>query len=286
MANERILIVEDNVALEARPWETVLKAQGYKVVGIAETEEDAVKMALRHKPSVVLMDIWLPDSRGKIDRQAGLRAAREIRAATGAQIVFVTGHLLDPKTLSEAHKTPDCQFLVKPVRREQLLGLIQLALARAKRSTKRSAKRAGLVFVCYSHKDKKYADEMMQFLRPLKKLGISTWIDSQIKPSQKWEVEIKHALAKAKAAVCLVSPSFVNSEFITELELPTLLQAEAERGLRVYPVYVHFVPKVILKPMRLLDFQGINDPDDPIDQWPPAQRNQDCWGILCKWLSS
>ena len=286
MPSKRILIVEDEVALEGRPLEKMLKKEGFRVVGIAETEEQALDMALRERPNVALIDIQLLDAKGKKDRLAGLRAAQRIRSDTGTQVIFVTGILAEPEVLLEARTMPDCQFLVKPVKKDQLLASIQLALARIRRTSKKNPKKKGVVFVSYSHMDIRFADEMMRLLRALEGLGVSAWIDSQIEPSQRWKTEIKRALAEAEAAVFLVSPSFVDSKFITEVELPALLRAEAERGLRGYPVYVDFVHEVILKPMGLLDFQGINHPDDPIAQWTPARRNRDCWGGLCKWLSA
>jgi len=278
MAGERILIVEDNVSLEGRPLAMTLKKAGYEVVGIAQTEEDAVEMALREHPSVVLMDIELVDADGKKDRFAGLRAAREIRAVTGAQVVFVTGILAEPEVLAESQKCPGHEFLIKPVTAPQLLAATQLGIGRAKRKD--------LVFVCYSRDDTRFADEMMDYLRALKGLGICPWIDTQIAPSRRWEVEINRALAEAKAAICLVSIKFIASEFITKVELPELLKAEAERGLRVYPVFVNFVHEAILKPKGLLDFQGINRPNDPIATWRKPRRHEDCWGVLCKWLQS
>ena len=133
MAIERILIVEDNVALEGRPLARKVEQAGYEVVGIAETGKDAVEMALRERPSVVLMDIELVDAEGKKDRLAGLRAAREIRSATGAQVIFITGILAERDVLSEAQRSPDYEFLIKPVKGPQLLASIRLAIARTKR---------------------------------------------------------------------------------------------------------------------------------------------------------
>lgn len=278
MASKRILIVEDAVMLEGKPLEWMLKRAGYKVLGIAETEKDAVRMAVRDRPSVVLMDIGLVDGRGRPDRLAGFRAAQQILAKTGAQVIFVTGIFAEPEVLAEARKTPDCAFLTKPVLAKEVLASIQLAETRSKRKR--------LVFVCYSREDKRFAREMMQHLNGLKGLDVRPWIDTEIAPSQRWREEVDDALGEAKAAICLVSSKFIASEFIKQVELPTLLKAEAKRGLRVYPIFVNFVSDVILKPMGLLEFQGINQPSDPIARWSPAKRDLECWGELCKCLAS
>ena len=70
MPNERILIVEDEAALEGRPLEVVLRKAGYDVIGIAETREEAVEWALRERPQIIIMDIGLRE-----DRWAGIKAA-------------------------------------------------------------------------------------------------------------------------------------------------------------------------------------------------------------------
>jgi AmiR/NasT family two-component response regulator len=277
MARDRVLIVEDNIALEGRPLERALQKAGYEVIGIADTETSAVELATRHRPSVVLMDIELVDTDRRKDRLAGLRAARRIQTSTGAQIIFITGILAEPTVLSEAQKT-QCEFLVKPVREEQLLASVQLAVARAKRKD--------IVFVCYSKADNRFAEEMMKHLEGLRWLGIRPWIDTQIDPGGQWETEINNALAEAKYAVCLVSSNFIASTFIKQVELPSLLRAQVERGLRVFPIFVNFVHPTILKPLGLLDFQGINQPDKPIAKWPQPKRHQYCWGLLCRCLHS
>ncbi len=280
MGRERILIVEDNVTLEGLPLALTLEKAGFEVIGIAETEKDAVEIAAKECPSVVLMDIELLDGGGNHDRLAGLRAASKIQAFSGAEIIFVTGILTEPDVLLEAKKMRHL-FLVKPVPEPQLLASIQLAVARTKR-----AKEYKSVFVCYSHADKLFAEEMLDHLKVLKKLGICPWIDTQINPSHRWEVEINRALAGAKAAICLVSIKFIGSDFITKMELPSLLRSEADRGLCVYPVFVNFVDETVLKTTGLLDFQGINRPDKPIAAWSKPKRQQDCWGVLCKSLQS
>lgn len=71
--NGRILIVEDEsiIALEMK---FKLEFEGYTIVGIVATGEEAIKIAHDENPDLILMDIML---RGKMD---GIEAASMISA--------------------------------------------------------------------------------------------------------------------------------------------------------------------------------------------------------------
>lgn len=63
MAAIRILIAEDN-DLVSLTLEDQLKGLGYEVVGIARTGTEAVMLASRLKPDLVIMDIRMPEMDG------------------------------------------------------------------------------------------------------------------------------------------------------------------------------------------------------------------------------
>ena len=94
MRSLRILIVEDEffIALDV---EEQAKALGHIVVGTAITADEAIAMAEKEKPDVVLMDIRL------IGEKDGIAAAREIQSQFGIQSIFVTANT-DPSTLKQA----------------------------------------------------------------------------------------------------------------------------------------------------------------------------------------
>ena len=86
------------------------------------------------------------------------------------------------------------------------------------------------VFISYSHRDDQYFEELQTQLKPYLRTGVITaWTDQQIAPGSEWFGEIKDALDKTVAAVMLVSPAFLASDFIHEHELGPLLK-EAEAG--------------------------------------------------------
>lgn len=268
---KRVLVVEDQVVPEGEAMQMNLEDAGYNVIGIAETPEMAVKLANDRKPSIVVMDISLQK-----DGLAGVRIAKEIQDAIGAQIVFTTGVLVDADLLEEVRKVKEFQFLTKPVALEQLLASMHLAEMKFER--KRT------VFLCYSHDDRAYAEEWRKHMEMLHDVGIQPFVDTQIGFGLKWKIEIENALSTASGAVCLVSESFVKSKFVRKVELPKLLRAADSDGRRIIPVFVEPIAAARLRPLGLLNFQGANRPEDPISSWSALKRASECWIPLCEML--
>lgn len=127
------------------------------------------------------------------------------------------------------------------------------------------------LFVCYSHQDDRFRKRLMKHLDPIAIEGtLTTWVDTQIGLGQRWRNQIAAALANADVAILLVSADFQASNFISTVELPTILRSAHERGLHVVPVYVG---KVNLDATALTEFQGANSPDNPLNLMSVPRRD-------------
>lgn len=118
----RVLVVEDE-AIVAMDISVMLRGLGYEVEGPASTGEEAVELAERERPDLVLMDIML---RGGMD---GVEAARRIRETTGAPIVYLTAYA-DEGTLLRAKTAEPLGYLLKPFEERELRTTIETALSK------------------------------------------------------------------------------------------------------------------------------------------------------------
>ena len=112
----RVLIVEDEFFISLHT-KGLLQALGHVVVAVAVSADQAVSLAGREKPDVVLMDIRLAGLRDGID------AAEDIRRQFGIGSIFVTANT-DPHTRQRAEAIRPLGILEKPLTEQRLkLGL-------------------------------------------------------------------------------------------------------------------------------------------------------------------
>ncbi len=119
-AAPRILIVEDQ-AVVAMDIQNQLQKLGYTVVGTSSTGEEALRLARRHEPDLVLLDIRL---QGNMD---GVDCAAQLRKELGIPVVFLTA-FADEETLSRAKATGPHGYILKPFDQNDLHATVEIAL--------------------------------------------------------------------------------------------------------------------------------------------------------------
>ncbi|MFW2579091.1 toll/interleukin-1 receptor domain-containing protein [Aliarcobacter butzleri] len=136
------------------------------------------------------------------------------------------------------------------------------------------------IFISYSHNDSKYLDRLRVHLKPLEKQGlIELWDDTKIQTGDLWRKEILTALENSAIAILLISADFLASDFISENELPPLLNNAKEKGTLILPVIVK--ASRFEREKSLSQFQALNSPNNPI-----SNMNEHEQEVLWNTLSS
>lgn len=118
-----VLVVEDEVVV-AMDLEAQLRAMDYRVCGRADNAEQALDLARRAHPDLILMDIVL---RGGGD---GIATAEQIRDELHIPVLFLTA-FSDDRTVRRAAAAMPYGYLTKPFQARELRAAIEIALRKA-----------------------------------------------------------------------------------------------------------------------------------------------------------
>jgi len=119
------------------------------------------------------------------------------------------------------------------------------------------------VFVSYSHEDRRFLDQLLKHLAPFAlRLHLEVWDDTKIAVGARWRDEIVTSIRNSRMCIALISPDFLASKFITEVELPEMLRGNSNDGL--IPCLIHVRASVAGVVRGLGEFQALNSPEQPI----------------------
>jgi DNA-binding NarL/FixJ family response regulator len=114
-----VILVDDHTMLR-QGIRRALESEGIKVVAEASDGAEAIRLALEHKPDVVLMDVSMPG-------MDGVEAARRIVEADGRQrVVMLTMHI-DRDVIDRAIRAGAVGYLTKDSSISEVILAIQLA---------------------------------------------------------------------------------------------------------------------------------------------------------------
>jgi CheY-like chemotaxis protein len=122
MAGELILIIEDNEK-NRKLVRDVLQVKGYNTVETS-TAEEGLKLALEKSPSLILMDIQLPE-------MDGITALKQLRAdpkTKGISVIAITASAMTHNRETMLAEGFD-GYQTKPISLKEFLGEVQRVLA-------------------------------------------------------------------------------------------------------------------------------------------------------------
>ncbi|MGH4013086.1 MAG: ANTAR domain-containing response regulator [Pseudonocardiaceae bacterium] len=131
----RVLVAEDDALIRLDLVE-ILAEEGYAVVGEAGDGEQAVELAERLRPDIVIMDVKMP----KMD---GIDAASIIAERRIAPVVILTA-FSQRDLVERARDAGAMAYLVKPFGRRDLVPAVELAVSRFRELVALETEVAGL----------------------------------------------------------------------------------------------------------------------------------------------
>jgi CheY-like chemotaxis protein/DNA-directed RNA polymerase specialized sigma24 family protein len=118
-ASTRVLIIEDEPVI-AMDIAGIVESLGHEVVGVAGRQAEAVELARKHHPGLVLADVQLQDG------DSGILTVQEIMRSMDAPVIFVTGF---PERLLTGDRLEPAFIVTKPFDPETLKVAIVQALS-------------------------------------------------------------------------------------------------------------------------------------------------------------
>lgn len=114
-----ILVIEDE-AIIALHIKKVVTELGHSVTGVARKQTEAVRLAARHRPDLILSDIQLADG------SSGIDAVNEILAETGdIPVIFITAF---PERLLTGERPEPAFLITKPYTEDQVRSAVSQAM--------------------------------------------------------------------------------------------------------------------------------------------------------------
>ena len=131
----RVLIVDDE-SLIRMDLRDIIESCGHEVVAEGTNGVEALALCKKHKPDIILMDVKMP----ALD---GIEAARQIGFHHEAPVVLLTSYS-QQDLIDKARDSGVYGYLIKPVREEQLVPSLEMALGRYKSDAQLREKMAEL----------------------------------------------------------------------------------------------------------------------------------------------
>jgi len=128
------------------------------------------------------------------------------------------------------------------------------------------------LFISYSHRDKRYRDQLETALALLHRQGkVHTWHDRLIAPGMEWGKDIDANLEAAQIILFLISADFIASDYAYGVEMKRALQRHEGGKARVIPILVR---PTDWKTAPFAPLQALPEGGKPVTKW---KNRDDAW---------
>jgi hypothetical protein len=131
------------------------------------------------------------------------------------------------------------------------------------------------LFISYSHQDGEWLKQLRPHLSGLEQEGVvEFWEDEMILKGERWKPQIEKMLADCVGGVLLVSPDFLSSAFITDVELPTLLsESTKDNPKKIFWVPLRRCDENDAKLKAIMEYESLlDDPRRPLSDYNDGER--------------
>jgi DNA-binding NarL/FixJ family response regulator len=118
----RLLIADDHVVVRAGLKSLLADVRDIEIVAEAADGEEALRMARRHRPEVVMLDVRMPGA-------DGLAVLGQLRSELPAAAVVMFSSYDNPTYVARAVALGAAGYLVKSASRDEIIGAIRRAAA-------------------------------------------------------------------------------------------------------------------------------------------------------------
>lgn len=130
------------------------------------------------------------------------------------------------------------------------------------------------LFISYSHEDKDWLTQFRAHLSTLEQQGVvEFWDDGMLVKGEKWKQQIEKALSDCVGGVLLVTPEFLDSPFIADVEVASLLSAAAkDNKKKIFWVHVRPCDEANERLQLIKQYQSLLDPKIALSSYTERQR--------------
>jgi len=121
------------------------------------------------------------------------------------------------------------------------------------------------IFISYSRKDAVYLDALHIQLKGLKRSGlIEYWSNNMIIPGKSFQAEVKREIELADIIIFLVSPDFIASDYLYDIEISKAIERHENGEIVIVPIIIRYCDFQLLP---ISKFQALPKNAKPISTW-------------------